>query len=179
VVFLRNEVVETWLNLAQYCVEISRRSIVRMDLVLAVWRSIWVVTRGGQERRAKTARKKRKRSPLTGPPQEFPPAEPAKPTFFPRGLQAILPFRGEKNLASGFRSVNQRSRRTDAASPLPKSAPPRDLEFEQSAVLKLHEVCDSMLGASPMCSLRPAAPFAVSARRQNALKSRLVAAVGV
>jgi hypothetical protein len=78
-----------------------------MDLKFASWRRRWLVTRSEKKRRAKTARKKRKRSSLTGPPQEFPPAEPEKPTFFLRDLQAMLLFSGKKNLASAPRGVNQ------------------------------------------------------------------------
>ena len=56
-----------------------------------------------KEGRAETARHKRQRSSLTRPPQEFPPAEPEKPTFLPRDFQAMLLFCGKKNLASTFR----------------------------------------------------------------------------
>jgi hypothetical protein len=56
--------------------------------------------------RAQTARHKRQRSSLTGPPQEFPPAEAEKPTFIPRNFQAVLLFCEKKNLALAFRRVN-------------------------------------------------------------------------
>jgi hypothetical protein len=44
---------------------------------------------------------------VTRPPQEFPPAEPEKPTFLPRDLQVMLLFREKKNLALAPVRVNQ------------------------------------------------------------------------
>ena len=112
-----------------------------------------MVTRRKKERRAKSAREKRKRSSLTGSPEEFPPAEPEKPTFFPRDLQAMLPFRGKKNLASALRGVNERQ--------LPAARLVRS---------------DGGKGSVQYSILHR---FAGSAQPQNALKLVVVAAVGV
>ena len=73
-----------------------------MDVVFATWRRGRVVTWRKKERRSKAAREKSKRSPLAGPPQEFPPAKPEKPTFFPRGLQATLPFSRTEKFSIGL-----------------------------------------------------------------------------
>jgi hypothetical protein len=79
-----------------------------MDLVFAVRRRRFAVTGREKERRAITAREKRERSSLTGLPQEFPPAEAEKPTFFLKDLQATLPFRGKEKFSIG---ITDRQRR--------------------------------------------------------------------
>ena len=105
-IFLRDEIVEAGLHFAEDRVEIARRSIVGVGLKFAFRRWRRAVS-GNEEGRPKTAWHKRQRSPPTGSPQEFPPAEFKEPTFFLRDLQAMLLFRETKNLALAPKQVNR------------------------------------------------------------------------
>jgi hypothetical protein len=58
-IFLRDEIVESWLDFAQDGIEIPRSPIVGMDLVFAAWRRRLVGRRGKNERSGETAWYKR------------------------------------------------------------------------------------------------------------------------